>query len=249
LTPIPILKVLSTFQRHRVRALLIGGQACIVYGAVEFSRDTDFVVLVNASNMKRLRAALAELQAEPVFFPPLTAQHLRRGHACHFRCTATEVVGMRVDLMTKLRGCESFEQLWRRRLTIRLPDGGPVDVIGLRDLVACKKTQRDKDWFMLRRLVERDLAAHRDHPAGGQVLWWLHECCTPALLRELAASYPAIARRAVRARPLLSHALAGDEQALTKALLEEESTERERDRAYWKPLRAQLEVMRKGRQR
>jgi hypothetical protein len=26
---------------HRVRALLMGGQACVFYGAAEFSRDTD----------------------------------------------------------------------------------------------------------------------------------------------------------------------------------------------------------------
>ena len=41
----PILKVLSSIQRHRVRALLIGGQACVFYGAAEFSRDTDLAIL------------------------------------------------------------------------------------------------------------------------------------------------------------------------------------------------------------
>ena len=46
MTPNPILKVLSTLQKHRVRALLIGGQACIIYGAAEFSRDSDFVLLL-----------------------------------------------------------------------------------------------------------------------------------------------------------------------------------------------------------
>jgi len=29
-------------REHRVRALLMGGQACVFYGAAEFSRDTDF---------------------------------------------------------------------------------------------------------------------------------------------------------------------------------------------------------------
>ena len=29
---------------HRVRALLMGGQACVFYGAAEFSRDTDLPV-------------------------------------------------------------------------------------------------------------------------------------------------------------------------------------------------------------
>ena len=45
LTPNPILKVLSTLGSHRVRYLLIGGQACVLYGAAEFSRDTGVAVL------------------------------------------------------------------------------------------------------------------------------------------------------------------------------------------------------------
>lgn len=40
LSPIP--KVLSTMREHGVQALLMGGQACILYGAAEFSRDADF---------------------------------------------------------------------------------------------------------------------------------------------------------------------------------------------------------------
>ena len=71
LSPIP--RVLSTFRRSRVRALLMGGQACILYGAAEFSRDVDLAVAVAPANLARLRAALDELQAEPVFFPPLSA--------------------------------------------------------------------------------------------------------------------------------------------------------------------------------
>jgi hypothetical protein len=30
---------------HHACALLMGGQACVFYGAAEFSRDTDFVIL------------------------------------------------------------------------------------------------------------------------------------------------------------------------------------------------------------
>ena len=61
--PNPIRKVLSTFQKHRVRALLMGGQACVLYGAVQFSKDIDFLVLADAENFGRLHAALAELEA------------------------------------------------------------------------------------------------------------------------------------------------------------------------------------------
>ena len=61
LSPIP--RVLSILRRHRVRALLMGGQACILYGAAEFSRDVDVAVAVDARNLARLRSALADLNA------------------------------------------------------------------------------------------------------------------------------------------------------------------------------------------
>jgi hypothetical protein len=44
---------------HRVRALLMGGQACVFYGAAEFSRDTDFAILADAANLARLCRTLA----------------------------------------------------------------------------------------------------------------------------------------------------------------------------------------------
>ena len=58
--PNPIRKVLSSMRAHRVRALLMGGQACVFYGAAEFSRDTDFAIIADAANLARMRKALAD---------------------------------------------------------------------------------------------------------------------------------------------------------------------------------------------
>ena len=68
--PSRIHKVLSTMAAHQVRALLMGGQACVFYGAAEFSRDTDLVLLSDAGNLERLRRALGELQADCIAVPP-----------------------------------------------------------------------------------------------------------------------------------------------------------------------------------
>jgi hypothetical protein len=57
----PIHKVLSTLISHKVHALLMGGQACVLYGAAEFSRDTDLVLLASDDNLALLRNALREL--------------------------------------------------------------------------------------------------------------------------------------------------------------------------------------------
>ena len=88
--PNPIRKVLSTTAARQVRALLMGGQACVFYGAAEFSRDTDLAVLAEPDNLDRLRAALADLQAENIAVPPLELGYLLRGHAVHFRCRHPE---------------------------------------------------------------------------------------------------------------------------------------------------------------
>jgi hypothetical protein len=70
----------------------MGGQACVLYGGAEFSRDTDVLVLAD---------------------------------------DAIETAA------------------------------GPIEVLSLPDLVTAKKTQRDKDWPMITRLVEADYADNR----------------------------------------------------------------------------------------
>jgi hypothetical protein len=57
LIPNPIRKVLSSMRERRLRALLMGGQACVLYGGAEFSRDVDFAVLADAANLTRLGRA------------------------------------------------------------------------------------------------------------------------------------------------------------------------------------------------
>jgi hypothetical protein len=67
----PIQKVLSTLSAHKVRALLIGGQACVFYGAAEFSRDTDLTLLASDDNLALLRGALREREADRAYWEPL----------------------------------------------------------------------------------------------------------------------------------------------------------------------------------
>ena len=242
--PNPIRKVLSSMHAHRVRALLMGGQACVFYGAAEFSRDTDLAIVADAVNLARLRQALAELQAAPIAVPPFAVKFLRRGHAIHFRCQHPEALRMRVDVMSKMRGVDVFAKLWRRRTTIELPDGTKCDLLSLPDLVQAKKTQRDKDWPMIRRLVEAHYFQNRAQPNPAQIRFWLQELRTPEILLELAEHYALISRRLVSVRPLLAHAVTGETQKLEQALLAEESAERALDRHYWLPLKAELEQLR-----
>jgi hypothetical protein len=229
---------------HRVRALLMGGQACVFYGAAEFSRDTDFAILADAANLARLRKALAELRAELIAVPPFELKYLRRGHAIHFRCQHPEALRMRVDVMSKMRGVDSFARLWRRRTTLGLPDGTKCDLLSLPDLVQAKKTQRDKDWPMIRRLVEAHYFQPNAKPNPAQVKFWLMELRTPQLLLEVAQARPSLARRLASKRPLLRPAAAGKLTQLERALATEENYLRAEDKAYWLPLLKELESVR-----
>ncbi len=243
--PNPIRKVLSTMAAHQVRALLMGGQACVFYGAAEFSRDTDLAVLAEPENLERLRSALAELEADCIAVPPYDFDYLRRGHALHFRCRHPNAAGMRVDIMSVLRGVRPFPELWAGRVTLSEPGGSTYELLSLPDLVQAKKTQRDKDWPMLRRLLEADYLAARHNATSGQMEFWFRELRTPELLIELAERAPAIAERRRKDRPLLAHAIARRALELAQALEAEERQEREADRLYWQPLRKELECMRR----
>ncbi|OGC43546.1 hypothetical protein A2Y85_07595 [candidate division WOR-3 bacterium RBG_13_43_14] len=239
----PILKVLFTFQKYRVKSLLIGGQACIIYGAAEFSRDTDFVILCETDNLTRLKQALKTLKARNIYVPPLSKAFLDKGHACHFRCYASAVKNLRIDIFSKMRGCSDFSTLWENRFTVKFPDRQKVEVIGLLDLVQGKKTQRDKDWVMLKRLVENDIYLTRK-PSSKKIRWWLTVCRNPDTLIRLVKRYRGYAKHAITARPLLKAALKNKTALLQKLLLQEEKKEREKDKKYWAPLRRELERLR-----
>lgn len=63
-------------REHGVEALLMGGQACVLYGAAEFSRDADFAILASPGNLGRLQGALDDLQAGVIALPPFDVQYL-----------------------------------------------------------------------------------------------------------------------------------------------------------------------------
>ena len=244
MTQSPIPKALSTFLKHKVKALLIGGQACILYGAAECSRDIDLVIMISPENLKDLTLALEELEAERIFYPGLSEDVLLRGHACHFRCQRKDIRGLRIDIMGVMRGVDSFPELWKRREEIRLPGIGQIAIIGLSDLVKAKKTQRDKDWPMIRRLIEADIYRVPDDPSEDKISFWFAECRTPELLISLSAKYPEIAVRVSIDRPLLHFAIQGNREKVQDLLKDEEDKEREADRQYWIPLKKELEEWR-----
>lgn len=221
----------------------MGGQACVFYGAAEFSRDVDFAVFAEPENLQKLQKAMRTLHANVIAVPPFDASFLQMGLAVHFRCQAEGVEGMRVDVMTKMRGVDPFPQLWERRTTIQI-DQTEVDLLSLPDLVNAKKTQRSKDWPMIQRLVEAHWFQNRHDPTPARVHFWLRECRTPEILEELVTHFPESVHSLQAEREALKCALSGDWNRLDAALEEERMSEVHADRAYWAPLRKEIERLR-----
>jgi hypothetical protein len=231
----------------------MGGQACVFYGAAEFSRDVDLLILADRSNLAKLKEAFAELNAEVIAVPPLEEKYLSRGHAVHLRCAREDVAGLRIDLMSSLRGAAVFDELWARRTTIEAA-GEPVDLMAIEDLVCAKKTQRDKDWPMIRRLVEqhyfRQLSEqHEEKQFEEKVRFWLRELRTPELLADVAGAHPELAKSEATSRPSVRAALSGKLADVLDALEFEEREERRKDKEYWAPLKRELEELRLDRRR
>lgn len=59
--PNPIHKVLSTMQDFQVKCLLMGGQACVLHGAAEFRRNTDFALMAGDEEKVVLGLAQEEM--------------------------------------------------------------------------------------------------------------------------------------------------------------------------------------------
>ncbi|MBI4679312.1 MAG: hypothetical protein HY748_17190 [Elusimicrobia bacterium] len=149
--------------------------------------------------------------------------------------------------MTRMRGCDDFAALWERRAKVHLPEVGEVGALSLPDLVKAKKTQREKDWPMVRRLIEVDILRAQDQATQRQLRFWFEECRTPSELMRLAKAWPDLCRSVSARRGLLTHALSGDGAVLENGLREEEASQMEMDRRYWSPLRSELEKWRHAR--
>lgn len=244
--PTPIRQVLFTIQKYQVQALLMGGQACVFYGAAQFSKDIDFLILAEEENFEGLHAALGELNAVRIAIPRFDPHLLDRGHAVHYRCKAAGVESLRVDVMTKLRDLPDFSELWERRTTITESDGQEIHLLSVPDLVNAKKTQRLKDWPMISALVEGHYEQHASEPNPQRIDFWLRESRTEDRLLDLAVRFPTEAAAILPARPLLSLAITPDLPRLREALDAEVRAEQEKDRIYWAPLKREMEEFRRA---
>lgn len=244
--PTPIRHVLSTIQTSGTRVLLMGGQACVFYGAAQVSKDVDFLVLASEENLERLISALHFLSAVRIAVPPFDPHHLERGHAVHYRCKVPEADGLRIDIMTRLRDLPKFETLWERRTVFAEEAGIEFHLLCIPDLIRAKKTQRAKDWPVIEALASIHYAENMSDPRPDWVTFWLSEVRSPELLVDLVGRFPNETAKLLFTRPLLGLAQEKELPALRAALDAEMRAEQEKDRIYWEPLKREMEAFRRA---
>lgn len=136
--------ILRTLLRHEVDFVVIGGLAVGAHGFPRATKDVDLVPAPDAANRRRLFAALAELQAEPLeigdfrseeLAVPFSPEGLDEGGNWALRTTAG-----RVDVLQWVPGIEEgYERVRSNAIEADVPGVGRTLFAGYEDLVAMKR--------------------------------------------------------------------------------------------------------------
>jgi hypothetical protein len=153
----------QNLEQAGVRYLLISGQATVLYGAAAFSEDIDLWVQPDAKNINALKQSLRASEAKFYKLTPDPNETLMlKGHGFHF------VIGdepIYLDIMGKPPRVGDFAAAQANSQMFDT-DWGVIPVIGLKELVEVKKTQRLEDYAIISKLavewLNRPECASRD---------------------------------------------------------------------------------------
>lgn len=253
-----MVETFQTFSRCGVQYLLISGQATVLYGAAEFSEDLDLWVDPRQENLDRVLNALGQLQARVgALTPPLTEANARCGHGFHFIVTESDGQRWPVDILGQPPRVGEFEEAYDEAVSSvpSLPELKSIDCFRL---VALKKTDRERDYPIIARLVEIMVEdwLQRGTVTPEQIRW---ACCEARsappfyLLRDLphfAEVFRSCGRPCLR---VISESLSQnsllDDTLLEhfQAALDEEKRQLQREsREYWRGIIARLKELRRG---
>lgn len=126
-------ELLSTFNEHRVKYLIIGGYAVAVHAQPRATKDLDLFIQPSVENAKAVFAALTKFGA------PLADRKPEDFINPHFFFRMGTPPQM-IEILPRISGVE-FDQAWKRRVeaVVDEPTGLKAFVISAQDLIANKK--------------------------------------------------------------------------------------------------------------
>jgi len=237
-------------EHHRVRYLLVSGQASILYGASTFSEDIDLWIEPERFNWQAALRALEQNEARIYkLTPPLQPGYATRGHGFHFTLPDPDTsVEIYLDIMGLMPRVGDFKSCFRRARHFDT-DWGKIPVLHPHDLVEIKKTRRLIDYTVISALVRLTCRRTRSFEEWS---WGLHHSFEAEDLMILwKEGRPAWKRRLAPKREALKILMDPKTSNLFKNLSQELAMEieilREKDRQYWQPIIAELKQLQKER--
>jgi len=241
----------QSLEAHDVAYLLISGQATVLYGAATFSEDIDLWVELSGPNVQRLRAALKQVGARyHKLTPPLDSRYLEAGHGFHFVFEPEPVF---LDLLGRPPRSCSFAEAQGDSCRFQT-DWGKLPVIGARDLIELKKTQRLADYPIISALT---LGVVEDSDVSAETLSWaVANLFTAESFLFFNEHYPQWVQTSPSDIPSALTRLAGcPADEIPDSVIEEAARwmnaaiarHQRADRHYWRPIIEELRKLRRDR--
>lgn len=126
------LKLYKSLNKHRVRYLIIGGVATIVYGVPRTTLDIDIFIEPSLQNAEKLLKAFKDADLGTASLT--TSQKLINNELTVFEDY------IRLDVFTKVKGIQ-FKRAWNRRV-IKKIESIPIKFASLKDIISSKKASK-----------------------------------------------------------------------------------------------------------
>ena len=153
-----IQEFMKLLSEHRVKYVIVGGEAVIYYGHARLTGDVDFFFEAGTENVLNLHGALKEFWAGDI--PGITnpEELMEPGIVLQFGAPPN-----RIDLINRIDGV-SFEEAWREKTPVNIEiSGGPAVIyfIVLKQLIwnkeAIGRPKDLEDLKFLRKVMEAEL--------------------------------------------------------------------------------------------
>lgn len=143
-------QIITTLADHDVDFVVIGGFAAVAHGSPRATFDLDIVAAQDPANLRRLAAALLELNAriagtdgDLLDVDPTHADDLAAGASWTLSTDHGRLDVMAVDMVP---GAPDYTELRSNAAVVTTPAGNRIAVAGLAHLLAMKRSSgRDKD--------------------------------------------------------------------------------------------------------
>lgn len=130
------LNIYKSLNKHRIKYIVIGGIACILYGSPRLTKDTDIFIEGTLKNSTRLWEALKAVNFGTIHLT--TPQKIVKNEVTMFKDY------VHLDVLTRIKGI-TFKKAWSRRV-IKKIQGVRIPLIHIDDLILSKEgAARDID--------------------------------------------------------------------------------------------------------